>query len=191
MEIKNLLGVKNRAELREWLMNNHNVERECWINAKRGNPTDDTSLWYIDVVEEAICFGWIDSTLKKVSDDLTIQKLTPRKKKSSWTELNKERARRMEKLGMMTDSGRNVLPDMSIDSFVIDPIILDALKVDLEVYNNFLSFPSLYQRIRIYTIQVYKEFPEVFNSRLNKFIENTKKGIMYGAWDDNGRLSNY
>ena len=71
MEIHNLLDVKSRTELREWLIHNHKTEKECWVVVKRGRPTDDNTFWYIDAVEEALCFGWIDSTTKKIADDIT------------------------------------------------------------------------------------------------------------------------
>ena len=71
MEIHNLLDAKSRAELREWLMQNHKKETECWVVVKRGRPVDDDTFWYIDAVEEALCFGWIDSTTKKMADGVT------------------------------------------------------------------------------------------------------------------------
>ena len=108
MTIQNLLDVKSRKELRDWLLRNHDKESECWIVVKRGRPVDDETFWYIDAVEEALCFGWIDSTTKKISDDATAQRLCPRRPRSNWSELNKERCRRMERLGLMTDAGRAV-----------------------------------------------------------------------------------
>ena len=188
MEFANLLVAKNRHELREWLINNHDKEKECWVIVKRGRPVDDDTFWYIDSVEEAMCFGWIDSTTKKMDNGVTAQRLAPRRKGSLWSELNKERCRRMERLGLMTDAGRAMLPDMSPKGFVIDGDIEKALKADSEVWNNFQKFPPLYQRVRIDTIQIKKKQPELFQSRLQKLIENTKKGVMYGEWNDNGRL---
>lgn len=188
MELKNLLDAKSRQELREWLIRNYKTETECWVIVKRGRPKNDGTFWYIDAVEEAMCFGWIDSTTKKVSDGMTAQKLSPRKPKSLWSELNKERCRRMERLGLMTDAGRAVLPDMSDDGFVIDSDILKALKSDPVVWENFNKFPILYQKVRIDTIQIKKKQPELFASRLEKFITNTRAGIMFGEWNDNGRL---
>ena len=150
----------------------------------------DYGIWYVDAMEEALCFGWIDSTTKKLSDNCTIQRLTPRQKNSAWSELNKERCRRMERMGRMTDAGRDCCPDMSGAGFVIDTEILAALKSDPEVWANFQSFPPLYRRVRIDTIQINRRMrrPELFKKRLDKFIENTRKGIMYGEWNDNGRL---
>ena len=118
MEFRNLLNIKNRDELRQWLLENHNKEPECWVVAKRGRPVDDETFWYIDAIEEAMCFGWIDSTTKKMDSGVTAQRLAPRRKGSLWSELNKERCRRMERFGQMTNAGRAVLPDMSEKGFV-------------------------------------------------------------------------
>ena len=191
MEIKNLLNVANRDGLRAWLEKYHQIEKECWVVVKRGRPKDNDTFWYIDAVEEAMCFGWIDSTTKTLDNGITAQKLAPRRKGSLWSELNKERCRRMEKLGRMTDAGRAVLPDMTETDFVIDDEILEALQSDPVVWENFNKFPALYQRVRIDTIQIKKKQPELFASRLEKLITNTKEGIMYGEWNDNGRLINY
>lgn len=186
MQPKNLLTAQNRSELRSWL-----AENECWVIVKRGRPKNDNTFWYIDAVEEAMCFGWIDSTEKRLDSGVTAQRLAPRKKTSLWSELNKERCRRLEKLGLMTEAGRAVLPDMSPEGFAIDNEILAALKADKNVWQNFLSFPPLYRRVRIDTIQIKKKQPDLFQSRLQKFIENTRQGILYGDWNDNGRLLNY
>ena len=191
MQPANLLSAENRIELRQWLIKNHDKEKECWVIVKRGRPQNDSTFWYIDAVEEALCFGWIDSTTKRLENGVTAQKLAPRKKHSLWSELNKERCRRLEKLGLMTDSGRAVLPDMSPSGFVIDSDILTALQSDEITWNNFMNFPPLYRRVRIDTIQIKKKQPELFNSRLKKFIENTKQNIMFGEWNDNGRLLDY
>lgn len=187
----NILKAKNREELRLWLENNYEIQKECWVIVKRDKPQNDDTFWYIDAVEEALCFGWIDSTVKKLDTGITIQRLSPRKKGSIWSELNKERCRRMEKLGKMTQAGKKVLPDMLEKGFNIDIDILKALKKDEIVWANFHKFPSLYQRVRIDTIQIKKKNPQLFQKRLEKLIENTKKGIMYGEWNDNGRLLNY
>lgn len=188
MELNHVLTAQNRMELRAWLTENHNTEKECWVVVKRGRPVNDSTFWYIDAVEEAMCFGWIDSTTKKLDSGITVQKLAPRRKGSLWSELNKERCRRMERMGKMTDAGRAALPDMSAHGFVIDEKIIEALKEESVIWENFNRFPPLYQRVRIDTIQIKKKQPELFQSRLKKFIDNTREGIMYGEWNDNGRL---
>lgn len=191
MELTNLLDVKNRDELRQWLEKNYKTEKECWVIVKRGKSNSDEVFMYLDAVEEALCFGWIDSTCRKATDGFTAQRLSPRRSKSPWTELNKERCRRMEKLGKMTEAGMSIIPNMSIEDFRVDEEILNALKKNPVAWNNFNAFPSLYKRVRIDTIQSYKNQPELFNKRLEKFIDNTEKGIMYGDWNDNGRLLDY
>lgn len=188
MKIHNLLNAASRSELREWLMRNHDKETECWIVVKRGKPVDDGTFWYVDAVEEALCFGWIDSTTKKISEETTVQRLCPRRPKSNWSELNKERCRRMERLGLMTDAGRAVLPDMSEAGFKIDNNIIHELQSDPIVWEHFLELPDLYKRVRIDTIQIKKHDHVLFRKRLDKFLENTRKGILYGEWNDNGRL---
>lgn len=78
----------------------------------------------------------------------------------------------MEHLGCMTNAGRAVLPDMSPNGFTIDADIEKALKAESIVWENFQKFPPLYQRVRIYTIQIKKKQPELFQSKLKKLIEN-------------------
>lgn len=63
---QNILSIQSRDEFRQWLMTHHATARECWVKVKRGRPVDDGTFWYIDAVEEAMCFGWIDSTLKRL-----------------------------------------------------------------------------------------------------------------------------
>ncbi|HSI67051.1 MAG TPA: YdeI/OmpD-associated family protein [Planococcus sp. (in: firmicutes)] len=190
MEIENLLSVTTRQELREWLEEHSTTENCCWVIV---SVTERPGvLQYLDAVEEALCFGWIDGIMKKRSDKETAQRFSPRKKRSNWTELNKERVRRLKKLGLMKEQGLKILPDMSPESFRVDPEILARLKEDEQVYENFLAFPELYRRIRIDNIQGYKEYdPEIYTKRLDKFIYNTRENKMYGQWDDNGRLSDY
>lgn len=187
MDPVNLLEAKNRHELRAWLEAHHDTEPECWVVVKRGRPVDDATFWYLDAVEEALCFGWIDSTTKRLEDGRTAQRLAPRRKGSQWSELNKERVRRLERLGLMTDAGRSVLPPMGSRSFKIDEEIISALKA-ARAYKTFKSFPDLYQRVHIDTIQIKKGDRELFELRLQKLVDNTKQGTMYGEWNDNGRL---
>lgn len=190
MEIENVIQVKTRQELRDWLETHAASEKCCWIIVSRSNSAD--ALPYLDAVEEALCFGWIDGIVKKLPNTgETAQRLSPRRKKSNWTELNKERVRRLDKLGLMKEEGRRVLPDMKPESFTIDEEIESRLKEETQVYQNFLHFPELYRRIRIDTIQSYKNDPELFYKRLDKFVENTRENKMYGQWNDNGRLLDY
>ena len=110
MEIANLLEFTERAQLREWFMKNHATAKECWVTVNRTKQSRTDSILYLDVVEEALCFGWIDSTVKRLPDGRNAQRLSPRRKGSHWTELNKQRCADLEQRGLMTDAGRAVMP---------------------------------------------------------------------------------
>ena len=109
MEITVLLELSQRQQLRDWLQKNHTYAKECWVILSRSKNPPVGVLSYQDVVEEALCFGWIDSTLKKLPDGRLAQRLSPRRKNSHWTELNKKRCQELESRGLMTPAGRNAL----------------------------------------------------------------------------------
>ena len=188
MKNSNILKIKDRAAFRRWLFENASHETECWVAVKRGKPVDADNLYYLDAVEEALCFGWIDSTQRLV-DGVRMQRFTPRRKNSLWTELNKERVHRLERLGLMTDAGRAVLPPMGLRSFKVDPEIEAAFK-KARAWSKFMSFPPLYRRIRAYNVAFYKKRdPETYERALARLIDETKKGRMFGEWSDYGRLT--
>ena len=155
---------------------------------KKGKKPPEQGIWYLDAVEEALCFGWIDTTHKNV-DGVDLQRFTPRTKRSPWSELNKARCRRLEAQGRMTAAGRAVLPDMRVEHFVIDEEIVRAFQEEPEAWKNFRAFPPLYQRVRIDSIQRDKKKDRaVFEKRLAKLVEKSAKGEMFGEWNDGGRL---
>lgn len=191
MEQKNILNITKRESFRQWLMENHDKETECWMITKKGKSPPENFVWYLDAVEEVLCFGWID-TIHKNIEGVDMQKFTPRTLRSPWSELNKERCRRLEKLGIMTDAGRTVLPEMSEKSFIIDDEIIQAFSKNSVSWDYFRNFPSLYQRVRIDCIQRDKKKDRVvFDKRLKKLIEESAKGKMFGDWNDYGRLIEY
>ena len=105
MEITEKLHTTSREQWRDWLADNHSTKREIWISTTKSPD----GLQYLDAVEEALCFGWIDSTLKRLPDGRLAQRLSPRRKGSHWTELNKARCAELEQRGLMTDAGRAAL----------------------------------------------------------------------------------
>ena len=145
-----ILKIKSPKSFRTWLIKNHDKQSECYLNVKKGRPIDNKKFYYLDAVEVALCFGWIDSS-QKIVDGIRYQRFSPRRKNSRWTELNKERVRRLEKLGLMTDAGRKVLHDMDARHFKIDTDIVNALK-KAKAWKKFNEFPDLYKRIRTYNI---------------------------------------
>ncbi|REK76057.1 YdeI/OmpD-associated family protein [Paenibacillus paeoniae] len=183
MIIDNAVRVYTRQEWRKWLSEHHQSEAYCWLVTAKNDP-----ISYLDTVEEALCFGWIDSTRKRIDENQKCQRFTPRRKNSNWTELNKERVRRLARLGLMTEAGNKVLPEMDPNSFVIHEEILKRLEQDEELYRNFQALPGLYVRIRMDNIQSVKSDAALYASRLDKFIEHTRLNKIYGQWHDDGRL---
>lgn len=185
---QNVLQVRSREAFRAWLAQHAADAEECWVELRRGRPTDPDVFWYLDAVEEALCFGWIDSTCKPI-DGRQMQRFSPRRKNSPWTELNKARVRRLERLGRMTDAGRAVLPPMGPRSFRIDPEIVSALKA-ARCWAQFRRFPPLYQRVRAYNAAFYQTRDRrMYERALQHLIEATRQGRMFGEWNDYGRLS--
>ncbi|MBZ0284302.1 MAG: YdeI/OmpD-associated family protein [Anaerolineae bacterium] len=182
MDITETLYVSDRAGWRRWLMDNHATATEIWL-ITYSKTTGKSSVPYLHAVEEALCFGWIDGIAKKMDAERTAQRFTPRRPKSNWTELNKERARRLIAAGLMTDAGRAKLPDLSLDAFQIAPDILEALQADPQVWANFQAFPGLYQRIRVSAIEEVRRQPEEFKRRLNKFLDQTRQNKMFGGME--------
>ncbi len=144
MKIGKTLYVTQRKEWRSWLANNHDKEKEIWLifyKKSSGKPR----IPYNDAVEEALCYGWIDSIVKI---------FTPRRPKSKLSELNKERIRQLIKQSKMTDfdlaAVEHVFNDSSENTkLTIAPDILKALKQDNETWEKFQNFPESYKRIRI------------------------------------------
>lgn len=109
MEIGETLYVTTREEFREWLEQNHRSKREIWL-IRYKKATRKPSLNYVESVEEAICFGWIDNLEKSMDAERYVLRFSPRRAKSNWTETNKERAVKMISEGKMTEAGYATLP---------------------------------------------------------------------------------
>ena len=98
------LHMVSRDDWRTWLEKNHSTKREVWLVFYKKH-TGKPSISYDDAVEEALCFGWIDSIVKRIDDAKFARKFTPRKPDSKWSELNKKRANKMIDQGKMTKAG--------------------------------------------------------------------------------------
>ena len=185
-----MLDILDRRAFRAWLEQHAANETECWIVVKRGKPTETRLLYYLDAVEEALCFGWIDSTQRVIAGQ-RYQRFSPRRKNGNWTELNKERVRRLEKLGLMTDAGRRVLPPMDASDCLMNPEIENALKAG-NAWEQYQALPPLYRRVRVSNILFYKQRdPSAYHRMLERFVAATKQGKTYGEWNDYGRLTDY
>lgn len=185
MDITDTIKPRDRAEWRQWLENNHSQLTEIWL------LTDDRpevpTVAYLDAVEEAICFGWIDGIQKRASSHELAQRFTPRKRRSNWTELNKARASRLIQQELMTAAGRATLPDLDAE-FVIATDIITVLQSQPDTWSNFQQFPDLYRRVRIGYIEEMRKNPTEFERRLQNFIKKTAENKLFGNWNDGARL---
>ena len=193
MEVTNLLDIHTREELYAWYLENHDKVSDFWLRINRAREPFPGVVGYVDAVEVALCFGWIDSTQKRIDDGKPIQHFTPRRKRSNWCWNNIERCRRLIDLSEMTPAGLAVLPEHDPKNFVFEEWVINALKADPIVWKNFNSFPGAYQRIKVDRIQHYNNTkrPEYALHMLQTLIDDTRKGKMQPGWDDNGKLLNY
>src|SRR5512132_3621352 len=104
MDMRKTLYVTDREKWRAWLAKHHRSETEIWLvyyKKQSGRPR----IPYDHAVEEAICFGWIDSIVKRLDDERFAQKFTPRRDSTRWSALNKRRLRKLIREGRMTEAG--------------------------------------------------------------------------------------
>ena len=191
MEISEKIYLVNREQWRDWLKENHAKVKDIWLIYYKKN-SGKPRIPYNDAVEEALCFGWIDSIVKSVDEDCYVQRFSPRRKNSQLSEANKERIRQLIKSGQMTSAGLesikhhiNESADLTdhnaiFDKFQIPKDILEALKKDDDVWKNFNHFPEHYKRVRIGWIDSARIRPDEFNKRLNYFLKRTKENKIFG-----------
>ena len=190
MEVTNLLDIPTREELYRWYQENHETVSDFWLRINRAEADCPGVIRYVDAVEVALCFGWIDSTMKRIDDGKPIQHFTPRRKGSNWCEQNLVRCRRLLKLGEMTPAGLAVAPDLNPKHFVYEDWVLDAIKADKHAWRHYKTFPENYRRIKIDRIQHYQSTgrQEYAQKMLTKFIKDCHAGKMQSGWSDFGRL---
>ncbi len=135
---------------------------------------------YNDAVEEALCFGWIDSNVKKIDEESHAQRFSPRKPKSGYSQANKERLRKLIAEGKVMRDVLAALGDISEEKFEIPADILKAIKANTEAWKNFQNFSETYKRIRIAFIDGARNRPAEFQKRLNYFIKTTEKNKQFG-----------
>jgi len=100
----NTYYAKDRKAWRKWLEKNHLVSDGVWLIYFK-KDSGKTRVDYADAVEEALCFGWIDSTLNAIDEHSYMQLFTPRKPRSGWSKLNKERVEALIAQGLMMPAG--------------------------------------------------------------------------------------
>lgn len=190
MEITQTLYVSTAEEWRQWLVENHRTAKDIWLMYPV-KASGKQRIPYGDAVDEALCFGWIDSTAKRLDPETSLQRFSPRRKNSVLSEMNKERMRRLIAAGKMTNAGLESvkhhilnysegMTEVDFGEFKIPEDILTELKKDSVVWKNYNNFPGYYQRIRIAYIEEYRNTPDIFMRRLNYFIKKTKQNKRFG-----------
>lgn len=153
------LFFNSRQEWRKWLVKNHDKENEAILIHYRKSSGKQT-LSHIDAVEEAMCFGWIDSILRRVDDERFVLKYTPRKAKSVWSKINRDKAEKLIKMGKMTPAGlakieeakNNGLWDAAYTNKVRDELPIDLeknLRQNETAWQNFRQFANSYRNTYI------------------------------------------
>ena len=191
MEITETLYVTNRIDWRDWLQSNHQLKKEIWLVYYKKH-TGIERIPYDDAVEEALCFGWIDSIVKRVDDETYVQKFSPRKPRSIWSALNKKRVKKMIKSGSMTKAGLEKIReakksgkwDEAYTSKKVVEIPSDltiAISKNKVASTNFLNFADSYKNMYINWVNSAKK-EETRQRRIkevvNRASKNTKPGMM-------------
>jgi uncharacterized protein YdeI (YjbR/CyaY-like superfamily) len=185
MEITTSFTPSNLADWRYWLSKNHNREREVWlVYFKPGSGR--TNIDYENSVEEALCFGWIDSIIQKIDEEKYARKFNPRRMESKWSETNKRRVLKVIHEGRMTEAGMaRVTFDVSkVDMSKPKPKrptvklpekIENALKSRPNAWEAFQKLNPTLQRNYILWLSDAKK-PETFERRLQLLIEEVTTG---------------
>ena len=180
--MENIHSFQDREEWRNWLKDNYKKESFVWVILFK-KKYRKKGLILEDAVEEAICFGWIDGKLKRVDAKRFSLRFSPRKKKSVWSKINKERAERLIKSGRITEAGlakieeakRNGLWDRAYTNKTKEPLPLDlkkALMKEEKAWNNFQGFANTYRNMYIGWINSAKT-TETRVKRIRKVVEQS------------------
>ncbi len=189
MKLSNAFYVTHRDDWRKWLEQHHTAEKEVWLVFYK-KPSENQNIPYDDAVEEALCFGWIDSIIQKIDEEKYARKFTPRKPNSPWSALNKRRAKQMIAEGRMTGVGLEKIGDALKDDlptrprpadtpYVIPPALAQALADNPKALENFNRFTERYKRIAVGWVSSAKR-EETLMKRIKEFVELTEKNEKIG-----------
>ena len=179
MEITQTLYVTDPQKWRAWLQTHYKTKNEIWLiyyKKDSGKPR----IAYNDAVEQALCFGWIDSIIKKLDEERSVQRFSPRKPNSGYSQANIERLRHLVTEEKVVDEVLKSLGNVLEQEFVFPSDILDAIKADEGAWENYQNFSDVYKRIRVAFIEGGRKRPEEFQKRLHYFIKMTRKNKLIG-----------
>jgi uncharacterized protein YdeI (YjbR/CyaY-like superfamily) len=177
------LYVHRVADWRAWLRKHHKTSREIWLVYYR-KASGKPRIAYNDAVDEALCFGWIDSIVRTIDDERVAQRFTPRRPGSKTSEMNKARARRLIRQRRMTPAGLKAIGSLKTQRLVIPADIRAAFEHDPIAWKRFRRFPATYRRIRIAFVEGARKRPEEFERRLRNLIRKSARNERFGMIRD-------
>jgi uncharacterized protein YdeI (YjbR/CyaY-like superfamily) len=178
------LEVASRGEWRQWLTDHHDSRAEIWLvfrKRHRGGPAVGVG----EAIEEALCFGWIDSLVRRLDDDRYARKFTPRKASSRWSTINRRRYADMKARGLLTEAGSSRPPteasgDAPRPSVEELPGYLERrLKADRKAWRHFERLAPSYQRAYVAWIVAAKR-EDTRERRLREAIDKLAAGEKLG-----------
>jgi uncharacterized protein YdeI (YjbR/CyaY-like superfamily) len=175
----NAIYFPTRSDWRTWLEENFEKEKEIWLILPH-KSSGRKRIVYNDAVEEALCFGWIDSIVKKYDGESSMQRFSPRRKGSSYSQPNKERLRWLHERDLIHPSIIETVEEVLREEFVFPGDIIDALRKDETVWKNFRSFSGSYQRLKVAYVNDARKRPEEFDKRLMNLIDKTRENKQFG-----------
>ncbi|MBU0508945.1 YdeI/OmpD-associated family protein [bacterium] len=188
MKIPNSLHVEHRSQWRKWLARNHASQKEIWLVFHKVH-TGKPRLKYEDAVEEALCFGWIDSIVQRINDESYAQKFTPRNAGSTWSEPNRKRVQKLMKEGKMTEAGlaaakemlegKAKAPPAGEAPSSLSPELEKMFKANGAAWRSFERTPPSYQKMAIgWVMSAQKEETQI--KRLEELIRMSALGKRIG-----------
>src|SRR5437899_7555550 len=177
------LKVRNRQQWQTWLGKHHASSPGVWLVFYKDH-TQVKSMPYEDSVREALCFGWIDSLIKRLDDDRYARKFTPRQLTSKWSDINRKRWVELKAAGLLTPAG--LAAPLTDNTYAPPPAIPDlpayiakALKANLKAWSFFQELASTYRRQFVGWIHTAKR-PETREKRIRESIALLASGQKLG-----------
>ncbi len=175
----NTLYVFERTRWRDWLARHYATESDVWLVSYR-KASDKPSLNYNDAVEEALCFGWIDSTRRGIDEECYAQRFSPRRQGSAYSQTNKERMARLIARGAVLEDVIERAGDIRPEVFEIPPDIRRALEAEPGAWAFFKSTAPSYQRIRAAYVDHARNRGAEFEKRLAKLVRECARKMQFG-----------
>jgi uncharacterized protein YdeI (YjbR/CyaY-like superfamily) len=182
---REIVEVPDRGSWRRWLEQRHEQRDAIWLVLHK-KTSDGTSPSYEEAVEEALCFGWIDSTVNRLDEKRNVQLFAPRKPRSTWSASNKQRVARLERAGLLAPAGLaaielakengswNALD--AVERLEEPPDLAAALEADAAARESWKGFsPSSRKAILWWVVSAKR--PETRTKRIEQTVRMAAKGL--------------